>query len=200
MALLSSLQHRSVPAARGAKALAVSATRIKTISPTWCHGPMANPDGRPRSETVKLTKTAGKRFSIANSPKTARHLHGPVRSRHEGEGHCGVVPPRYSPFAPSCSTSLLTMRRIACWRSGGWARSIAVARTAPSLKAAKTSSGVECRQNCGTMLVADAINPALANTRWVSAASAKRKYGGAGGRLGTPDRLKRTRGQRAANH
>src|SRR5215208_4384636 len=87
----------------------------------------------------------------------------------------------YSPFAPSCSTSLLTMRRIACWRSGGWARSIAVARTAPSLKAAKTSSGVECRQNCGTMLVADAINPALAKTRWVSAASAKRKYGGAGG-------------------
>ena len=40
------------------------------------HGPMANPDGRPRSETVKLTKTA---------------LRSPTRRKN-----CGVVPPRQS--------------------------------------------------------------------------------------------------------
>src|SRR5829696_6211496 len=31
-------------------------------SPNWRHRPMANPNGRPRSETVKLTKTARERF------------------------------------------------------------------------------------------------------------------------------------------
>ena len=57
---------------------------------------MANPNGRPRSETVKLTKTARERFDCQLAEKLPDIFTALFRSRHEGQGHCRAVPPRQS--------------------------------------------------------------------------------------------------------
>ena len=69
---------------------------------------MANPNGRPgrRQDGARAVPSPTRR-------KTAQHLHGPVRSRHEGEGH-GALSLLVNRAVPVARVSRSISRRDRC--------------------------------------------------------------------------------------